>query len=492
MTNTIDQITRLVSWLCKKLVREDLIIASQIILAVINDERDDIRPRNDFQEKHPEYRKFSVDAEAPLTEAPPQLEPQPLLNYRELIAAHEAKTGKKLKPVRRREGCHLPPESACCDRCMAPAKFLYVNDGKKASQLRCKVCSHLFPSHRCRRECKAKYWCPHCGAAMYRWKHSRQYTSYKCPNDNCGCYTANLAQLNDREKVLQKTGMSSQFKLRYQYREWHFKPADLQTAKPAAGTVDLNRIHKHLSTVGLVLTYNVSFGLSSRMTMQVLRRIHQITICHQTVLNYVQAAAVLADNFTAKHLGPLADTQLAGDETYIRVAGEWNYTWFVIGAQTRAIRAYHVSDQRDTLAATATLAMAMTGANPSGSPIEIIADGNPSYDAAVHVINADKNGVPMTRRTVIGLANEDDESQLFRPFKQLVERLNRTYKFHTRARSGFKNQQGAIALTSLFVAHYNFLRPHGYLKRNPPIPVAELQQPTTLQGQWLKLLQMAG
>jgi len=286
--------------------------------------------------------------------------------------------------------------------------------------------------------------------------------------------------------------MSSQFKLCYQYREYHFKPADVQTAKPTASSVDLNRIHKHLSTVGLVLGYSVSFGMSSRMTMQVLRRIHQITISHQTVLNYVQAAAVLADNFTAKHLGPLTDTQMAGDETYIRVAGEWNYTWFAIVGQTRAIRAYHVSDQRDTLAATATLAMAMKDADPSDSPIEIIADGNPSYDAAVHVINADKNGVPLARRTVIGLANEDDESELYRPLKQLVERLNRTYKFHTRARSGFKNQQGAIALTSLFVAYYNFLRPHGYLKGNPPIPIAELQHPATLQGQWLKLLQMAG
>ena len=51
--------------------------------------------------------------------------------------------------------------------------------------------------------------------------------------------------------------------------------------------------------------------------------------------------------------------------------------------------------------------------NDVNDPIEFIADGNPSYDAAVHAINADKEGKPITRRKVIGLKNEDDESQQY-------------------------------------------------------------------------------
>jgi hypothetical protein len=70
-------------------------------------------------------------------------------------------------------------------------------------------------------------------------------------------------------------------------------------------------------------------------------------------------------------------------------------------------------------------------------------------------------------------------------------RLNRTYKFHTRARSGFKNVTGAVCLTALFVVWYNYLRPHGALRGRTPIHVPELHQVHTLQGQWLKLLQMA-
>jgi len=495
--HTIDTITAVVRWLCRKLTLDQLIAAAAIILAVINDEREDIRPRNDFAEKHPHYRKFTVDPEPPLVEPPPLPEPAPTLDWHQLITEHKTKTGKALTPVRRRQGSAHPPEAARCDRCGAPERFLYVNDGKKCSQLRCKVCDLFFPSHRCRQQSNARYWCPHCGWALYHWKQDGTATIYKCANDACPCYTRNLAGLNERERALQQTGSSSQFKLRYQYREYHLRPADLRTSKPAADTIELNRIRNHLSTVGLVLSYSVSFGISSRMTAQILRRMHGIHLSHQTVQNYLASAAVLAARFTEQHLGSLADSRIAGDETYIRVADHWQYTFFVIGAPSRTIRAWHVAENRDTLAAIATLNSAVNYLpGEPALPIEFIGDGNPAYDAAVHVINTGPDGKPspqprLQRRTVIGLTNEDDESEQFRPFKQLVERLNRTYKFHTRARAGFKSQQGAVALTALFVAYYNFLRPHGALHYTTPIHVPELHQPTTLQGQWLKLLEMA-
>ena len=48
---------------------------------------------------------------------------------------------------------------------------------------------------------------------------------------------------------------SACFKLRYQYREYHYSPADLHTVQPNCIAINLNRIHNHLSTVGLVLAY---------------------------------------------------------------------------------------------------------------------------------------------------------------------------------------------------------------------------------------------
>jgi len=494
MDYTIRAITNFVRWLCRKLNRDQLLIAAAIILEVVNDERQDIRPRDDFRDKHPRYRKFTVDPEPPLLEALPPTLPEPSLHWRQLVREHRTRTGKELKPIRRRANSHLPPAGARCERCSAPECFLYVNDGKVGNQLRCKVCNLLFPSHRCRRQSAAEYWCPHCDWALYRWKHSPTVTIYKCPNDTCPCYTRNLAKLNERERALQQTGMSSQFKLRYQYRQYHLDPAALKTAKPGTDTIDLSRARKDLGTVGLVLAYSVSFAVSNRMTAQILRDVHNIRISRQTVDNYQKAAAVLADRFTEKHLGALCDRQLAGDETYIRVAAEWQYTWFVIGGRTRAIRAWNVSEKRDALEATATLSSVLHNRDDQPVlPIEFVGDGNPAYDLAVHIINAETDGrpKPLQRRTVIGLTNDDDESEQFRPLKQLIERLNRTYKFHTRARAGFKNQQGAVALTALFVAYYNFLRPHGALNYAVPIHVPELHTPLTLQDRWLKLLEMA-
>jgi transposase-like protein len=125
--------------------------------------------------------------------------------------------------------------------------------------------------------------------------------------------------------------------------------------------------------------------------------------------------------------------------------------------------------------------------------ITIISDGNPSYPDGIHFLNAKRpKELPrIEHRQVIGLQNLDEESTLFRPFKQLIERLNRTFKFHVRPSCGFKSNNGAIALTTLVVTHYNFLRPHMSLDYQTPIDIPELKNISTIQGQWIKILSMA-
>jgi len=48
-----------------------------------------------------------------------------------------------------------------------------------------------------------------------------------------------------------------------------------------------------------------------------------------------------------------------------------------------------------------------------------------------------------------------------------------------------------VALTTLFVTHYNFLRPHMSLNYLPPIPVQELKALPTIQARWIKILSLA-
>ena len=288
--------------------------------------------------------------------------------------------------------------------------------------------------------------------------------------------------------ILQKQ-KSSQFKLRYQYREYHFDPGSLVPAAPQDNNARIDRIHNSLDTLGLVLTFNVSYGLSARMTANILKNVFDLSISHQTVLNYTNAAAVLCHKFNLYYKGPI-DSRIAGDETYIRISDKWNYTWFTVGTQSRAISAYHLSDSRGTRDALITLKETIRTI-PDKSTIEFIADANPAYDAAVHAINANSEGTPLTRRKVAGLENLDQESSQYRQFKQIIERLNRTYKFHTRARSGFKDFNGALSLTVLFVTHYNFLRHHLSIRFKCPVYLDQLDGIMTIQGKWGKILELA-
>jgi len=313
-------------------------------------------------------------------------------------------------------------------------------------------------------------------------------TIYKCHNDLCPAYLKNLRSLNNDEKKLQKE-KSSQFKLRYQYREYHFDDK-LHHSKPDDDSVDLLAIHNSPAILGLVLSFHVSFAIGARKTACILKEIFGIKISYQTVLNYAKAAAWYCHRFNLVYKGDI-DNENAGDETYIKVAGKQAYTFFFISSQTRKITAYHIDDSRDTLSATIAMNEAARTAKPN-QKITFITDGNPSYQAGLHYLNSNREPEnPIEYRKVIGLQNLDEESELNRHFKQLIERLNRTYKYHVRAANGFKVKNGAVSLTTLFVTHYNFLRPHMALKYNVPILVKELAGPQKLQNKWCRLLNMA-
>ena len=119
---------------------------------------------------------------------------------------------------------------------------------------------------------------------------------------------------------------------------------------------------------------------------------------------------------------------------------------------------------------------------PPDQTLRFITDGNPAYQAGVHFLNAHRSASqpPHTLRQVIGLENLDQVSTEFRPFKQLIERLNRTCQYHVRPACGFATRNGAVALTTLFVTHYNFLRPYLALGYRVPIPLPELDSVATL------------
>lgn len=334
-----------------------------------------------------------------------------------------------------------------------------------------------------------KYLCPYCYKALYTWKQRPTVTIYKCGNRQCAHRTDKLKTLNKDEQKL-RPDLYSQFKINYQYRDYHFELADLDVAKPDRPTVSLNRIHNDINIVGLILTLHISYAITARKTAHMLKNIWQIPVSYQTVLNYAQAAAHYCHKFNQDNKGPI-DAVCAGDETYVKVKGVWHYAWFFICSVSKKIAAYHLSDGRGAMPAIATMLETLRTAKPQ-QDITLVTDGNPSYMAGLHFINRYNDKLKVTLKKVIGLQNLDDESEEYRAHKQMVERLNRTYKYHVAAQDGFEHINGAVAKLVLFVTHYNFLRPHKALRYHTPIELAELAGLSTIQSKWCRILSLAG
>jgi len=294
---------------------------------------------------------------------------------------------------------------------------------------------------------------------------------------------------------MRQSGKYSQFKLRYLFREYHFATESLFPNRPKGAVVDLNRIHNNLNVVALCLTFSINFGLSSRQTASVLQNVFGIDISHQTVANYTNSSASYLSNFIDFNT-PLPTGTAAADETYLTVQGVTRYTWFVIDKNSRAICGYNLSETREAEPA---MALLQTCYGPPDKTkykgAEIVTDGLGSYDSAVVAYNTEASKTNkdacITKYTVIGLQNLNSESKEYRVYKQLVERLNRTYKYHTRPRAGFKTFDGAVSLTTLFVAYYNFMRPHSYLKGKPPVKLPCLENQTLYPKMWMELLRQA-
>ena len=163
--------------------------------------------------------------------------------------------------------------------------------------------------------------------ALFTWKEYDEVTIYKCHNHNCSHRKEKLNTLNNNEKKL-RNERSSQFKINYQYRDYHYSPGDLKVAGPAKPKVDLKRIHNDKNILALILTLHISYAITARKTAHMLRNIWNVSVSHQTILNYVQTAAYYCHKFNLKNKGDI-DNINAGDETYVKVSGAWYYAWFL-------------------------------------------------------------------------------------------------------------------------------------------------------------------
>ena len=85
--------TRFVIWICSKFTRKEIEQIIQGLMEVLANRNPEVKPKDDFKEKHPNYRNFFVDPEPPL-KAPPQKAPR--LNWKELLSNYQKEKGHPL------------------------------------------------------------------------------------------------------------------------------------------------------------------------------------------------------------------------------------------------------------------------------------------------------------------------------------------------------------------------------------------------------------
>ena len=431
-----------------------------------------------FDDSHsPKYQKFKID------ELPLVTDFRQDWTYKELIPYFEKRYGKKIKPVSRRKECDIS-EDCHCPRCLAPKAFLYKNNGSKG-QLLCKVCDAKFSKEE-NRFSSMKLRCPHCGNALVPKKDRKHFVLHKCVNPKCPYYLHNLKKV-DKEDLKEDYG-KNKYKLHYLYREFttDFFKMDLTTLPKHASSLKFSKHNAHV--MSLCLTFHINLGLSLRKTSQALKDLYNISISHQQIANYCKTAALCVKPFV-DHYDYKPGNTFTADETYIKIRGVKAYIWFIMDAAKRSILGYQVSDNRGVGPCILAMRMAFRWWKELPKNFRFIADGYSAYPLAAQPFFhefGDKFKFDITQ--VIGLSNNDTVSKEFRPFKQMIERLNRTYKASYRPTNGFDNIDGANYDLALWVAYYNFLRPHKYNGYQVLNEVELLKGADNMPGKWQLLI----
>lgn len=431
-----------------------------------------------FDDSHsPKYQKFQVD-ELPVVKIFERQDWQFLLKY------YEWRYHKVLGPVKRRNGKSIP-DNIVCPVCGAPHQYIYDNNGGRG-EYQCKVCGQNFQSGSYASKPMVLK-CPHCGHALVRIKDRKHFMIHKCVNQKCPYYLRNLKKV-DKADLNEEHG-KSKYKLHYIYREFNldFFAMDLDSLPSNASSLKFSKFDSH--TMSLCLTLHVNLQLSLRKTKQAMKDLYGITISHQQIANYCKTAAICIKPFV-DHYDYGAGNTFVADETYIKVRGVKGYVWLIMDAVKRSILGYQISDNRGVGPCILAMRMALRNFKEKlPDNFQFIADGYSAYPlAAQQFFHEFGDSFKFSITQVIGLTNDDAVSTEFRPFKQMIERLNRTYKASYRQTNGFDNLNGANYDLTLWVAYYNFLRPHQTFRYQVLNKVEELEKADIMPNKWQLLI----
>jgi transposase-like protein len=262
---------------------------------------------------------------------------------------------------------------------------------------------------------------------------------------------------------------------------------DLKSLPGGSINFNFRKFSPHI--LGLCLTYVVNCGLSTRQTRDVLRDVHGVVISHGMIARYIRTASAIVTPFVLD-FDYKPSNYTAADETYVKVKGVNHYVWFIMDAIKKSILGFAVSSERTLEPCMLAMRRAFSAFKEfPGMNLKFIADGYPIYKLAQLQFAMKDMAFPLTQ--VIGLTNDDSVSKEYRWIKQIIERLNRTFKFSYRVTCGYNTFAGADSHVAIFVALYNFLRPHPYNYWRPLNQIPELEKCPNMPAKWQKLIELS-
>lgn len=370
-------------------------------------------------------------------------------DHQEIIAEAREK-GEPIKPVNRRKPLTVDVEG--CSKCGAPKEYLYSfgHDSDGYQKFQCKVCNHQWapenPNERPKNH--PTYRCPFCGYALSKEKERKHFTKYKCRNDECDKWQ------NEHK--------------RYRYRAYDFDVDDLEVSRPDKEPVNLDHSHYGNFIISKAMDFYVGLGLSLRQTKRALKLAYDVSPSAQTIQNWTVSLAY--------RLGPKIqdiDLPLSGivavDETYIKIKGSWHYLFTAIDGENGCVIAQHLSEHRDAKGAITILKKIID--QYQGQDFVLVSDMAPIYRAAVHAAKIFFK-TDIDHRQVKGLFTDDDNpDEIYRPYKNIIERFFGTYKAHYNRHKSFSSFDGALSHITLYQLYFNYLKPHSSFDDKPPLIV---------------------
>lgn len=330
-----------------------------------------------------------------------------------------------------------------CPRCHSSNLYKFGKDKNGIQKYQCKECRRQFAPGAQGRQPSKYPRCPLCGKGTYIHHNYSNYINYTCNDKKCS------------------------------HSFFVAKPSTIKESSDSTLTGKANFKGMRFPIYLIQMTLNMYFlgETSSRRISQFLYKTFNVKVSHVTIASWSKKFAPYFKE-TADRL--LKDINLSdsdewhADETVVFINGKRHYLWLAIDSETRLILAYHLSPHRDVDQAFSLF----QSAKKLGHPKALVTDRYSAYLMPIKTL------FPNSKHIQVESFKDDITNNL-------IESFNKSFKSWYKGLKGFCSFESANNLISVFIFHYNFLRPHYSLRNLSPAQVAGVNYSDKDKNTWL-------